>query len=154
MADLTITVTLSGGETLLSVDAAALVRQVGNKLALAAAQSVIDTATPNVPVDRGLLKSSGHAAPTSDGAVAQYDVPYAADVEKGTPPHDVALEELQGWAQRHGIPAALVRDAIAKRGTRAQPYFDPAVTVVRGQLPDMAADAVNELRTAFTGASQ
>lgn len=149
MGDVQITATMTGGERFCAADPRELVRGVGLRLALLAAQAVIDAATPNVPVDTGLLKSSGSAMPTGDGAIAQYDVPYAAGVEHGTPPHDVALEELAGWAQRHSIPAALVRNAIAQRGTRAQPYFDPAVTVMKGQLPEMIQAAAAELVAAL-----
>ena len=153
MGDLTISVTMTGGEGFLRADAAEIVRRIGNALALQAAQAVIDAATPNVPVDTGYLKSSGSASPTSDGAIAQYDAPYASAVEYGTPPHTPPLDALEGWAQRHGIPAFLVQRAIKERGTRAQPYFNPAVAVVNDQLPALAADAATELRAALLGGS-
>jgi len=151
MADLTLSATMTGGEAFMHADAAGLVRRIGQELAMRAAQAVIDTSRPNVPVDRGLLKSSGSATPTDDGAIAQYDVPYAADVEHGTDAHDVPVAELQGWAARHDIPAWLVHEAIAKNGTRAQPYFGPAVEVMKGEMPGMAAQAAADLRAALLG---
>ena len=151
MSAIQITAQLTGGETFLAADGAALVRSAGQKLALQLAQAVIDRATPDAPVDTGKLAGSGMATPTSDGAVAAFTAPYASDVEHGTPPHDVSIAELVGWAGRHDMRPGAVRNAIAKRGTKAQPYFAPAVQDVMGLAPQMAADAANDLRTALMG---
>lgn len=42
---------------------------------------------------------------------------YAIFVERGTKPHFPPIAALQGWADRHGIPAFLVARKIARDGT-------------------------------------
>lgn len=51
---------------------------------------------------------------------------YAMFVEKGTRPHWPPLNALAPWARRHGVPLFLAARAIARRGTRAQPFVGPA----------------------------
>lgn len=68
---------------------------------------------------------------------------YAMDVEKGTPPHVVPVAEIAPWAAKKGIPAWVVVRAIAKKGTKANPFFARAVSD--------AEDGVNtEMQKAIT----
>jgi HK97 gp10 family phage protein len=84
-------------------------------------------------------------------------VEYAKFVESGTRPHWVPRAEWQPggsiyrWAIKHGIPPYLVARAIARKGTRAQPfvqktfeatkegaekYFDEALKRITASLGD------------------
>lgn len=53
---------------------------------------------------------------------------YAAFVEQGTRPHWPPPEPLERWASQRGIPVFLVQRAIARKGTKAQPFMEPAFT--------------------------
>lgn len=48
--------------------------------------------------------------------------PYADDVEKGTPPHKIEIEEIRGWALFHGLNPYAVQKSIRRKGTKAHPY--------------------------------
>lgn len=50
---------------------------------------------------------------------------YAAAIEYGTSPHFPPIKAIQGWADRHGIPAWAVALKIAREGTKARPYIQP-----------------------------
>lgn len=52
---------------------------------------------------------------------------YAADVQYGTAPHFVSAQELLPWAQKKGVNAWAVAKSIAKKGTKANPFFTRAV---------------------------
>lgn len=51
---------------------------------------------------------------------------YAAAVEYGSRPHWPPIQALEGWAQRHGIPAFLVARKIAREGTKERPFWQPS----------------------------
>lgn len=55
------------------------------------------------------------------------EVPYAAAVEYGTRPHYVSPEQLAPWAQSKGLNPYAVSKSIAKKGTKANPFFQRAV---------------------------
>lgn len=91
-------------------------------------------AKEKAPVDRGRLRNSiSHRIDEQQvRAVVFAGVNYAADVEFGMRPHWPPVGALQPWARRHGFPAGpagdfLVRRAIARRGTKAQPFMKPAL---------------------------
>ena len=101
------------------------------------------------PVDTGRLRASITSDLKPTRALVKAAVFYAAHVEFGTRPHWPPIAALQPWARRHGFPAGrlgafLVARAIAKRGTRAQPFMRPALeralTPIRGFLRELAAD--------------
>lgn len=50
---------------------------------------------------------------------------YAAVQEYGSKPHWPPISALEGWAQRHGIPAFLVARKIATEGTKPRPFWQP-----------------------------
>lgn len=50
---------------------------------------------------------------------------YAAPLEYGSKPHWPPISALEGWAQRHGIPAFLVARKIAMEGTKPRPFWQP-----------------------------
>lgn len=53
--------------------------------------------------------------------------PYAAAVNYGTAPHHVSPAQLAPWAAKKGLNPFAVAKSIAKKGTRANPFFDKAV---------------------------
>ena len=55
-------------------------------------------------------------------------LPYADDVEKGTPPHKVEIEEIQGWALFRGLSPYAVQKSIRRKGTKAHPFEDETAT--------------------------
>ena len=53
---------------------------------------------------------------------------YGLFVERGRRPGRYPpMAAIAGWARRHGIPPFLVARAIARRGTRAQPFVAPSL---------------------------
>ena len=55
-------------------------------------------------------------------------VGYGIVVERGRRPGKYPpIAAIQGWARRHGIPPFLLARAIARRGTRPQPFVGPSL---------------------------
>lgn len=83
------------------------------------------------PRDTGQLAGSIHHTITGSGAALTGRVgPQAKHgiyVEKGTRPHFPPIDAVRGWARRKGINPFLVARAIARRGTRAQPFVAPSL---------------------------
>ena len=52
---------------------------------------------------------------------------YAAPVEKGSRPHFPPLAAITPWAEAHGIPPFALALSIARRGTKAHPFLEPAL---------------------------
>lgn len=53
---------------------------------------------------------------------------YGVDVEYGTDPHRPPHEPIERWARKKGLPKGVswaIVNSIAKKGTRAQPFFQP-----------------------------
>jgi HK97 gp10 family phage protein len=100
---------------------------------LEASGSVVErSAKTKAPVDTGRLKNSIISTVQGLRAVVVAGVKYAPFVEFGTRPHWPPLSAMQPWARRHGFPAGragafLVARAIAQRGTKAQPFMEPAL---------------------------
>lgn len=89
------------------------------------------------PVDTGRLKNSININPKSSG-FSNYTiadgVKYGVDVEYGTTPRYVDIDDLKGWAKRklgdEGLAGA-VQNKIAEKGQNAQPFFRPAISEVK-----------------------
>ncbi len=113
-------------------------------------------AKEKAPVDRGRLRSSIRSftrqVPQPRGIV-RAGVPYAPYVEFGTRPHWPPLSAMQPWARRHGFPAGrvgafLVARAIARHGTKPQPYMEPALKESEDDINkflDMASEEIEQL---------
>lgn len=75
--------------------------------------------------------------------------PYASAVEYGTGPHPVSVEEIGPWAISKGLNPYAVAKSISKKGTRANPFFQRALTnseerantIIKGTIDNI----VNEL---------
>lgn len=92
---------------------------------------VTGSAKKNAPVDRNLLRASITPGIRQSGlagivGVVGSNVAYAPAMESGTKPHVVPLDELKGWAKRHGISAWLVQRSIATKGTKPRRYLQKA----------------------------
>lgn len=53
--------------------------------------------------------------------------PYAVAVHEGTTPHYVSPSALMAWAKKKGLNPFAVSKSIAKKGTKANPFFQRAV---------------------------
>lgn len=60
-------------------------------------------------------------------------------VEFGTRPHWPPIAAITPWANRHGIAPFLVARAISRRGTKAQPFVEPAWTRQRSRVEALFA---------------
>lgn len=92
-----------------------------------------------VPVDTGQLQQSGQPPQERQDGVVEwgYVADYAADVERGTPPHLAPFDAIRGWARRViGSEAAAgpVWRSIAKHGTDPQPFVEPGADAMRAWL--------------------
>jgi HK97 gp10 family phage protein len=110
-------------------------------------------AKEKAPVDTGRLRQSIHWRTTRDiEAIIEPSVDYAAFVEFGTKPHWPPSGALDGWARRHGIsPAFLVARAIARRGTKPQPYMEPAARESQSDINGFVTDAAREIERMWGG---
>mgnify|MGYP001301469456 CR=1 FL=1 len=102
------------------------------------------------PVDTGHLRRS--ITHRVDGyTVGRFgtNTPYGPHVEYGTKAHWPPVEALGGWAKRKGIPPGAVAAAIAKRGTRAQPYMRPAVKDVEAAIPALSAMFMRDIEASM-----
>jgi len=81
------------------------------------------------------ISGSGNTLTGQVGPSARYGL----WVETGTRPHWPPRAPLEGWAHRHGIPVFLVQRAIARHGTRAQPFIGPALERTRGRITGIFA---------------
>lgn len=99
------------------------------------------------PVDTGRLRSSITHRVAELHALVVAPVFYAPHVEFGTRPHFPPPGALAVWARRHGFaspyPVAL---AIARRGTRAQPFMRPAAEATKKEIPGFVREAAAAIR--------
>jgi hypothetical protein len=93
----------------------------------------------HVPQDtRQLMGSINHQVAGSGlnitGTVGP-SLAYGAFVERGRRPGKYPpIAAISGWAKRHGISPFLVARAIARRGTRPQPFVAPSIQRNRGRI--------------------
>lgn len=76
---------------------------------------------------------------------------YGIYVEKGTKPHWVPRAALERWASQRGIPVFLVQRAIARKGTKAQPFMMPAFTNNQAFVKRQFTTAHKKILEAFHG---
>jgi len=96
-----------------------------------------ELATINCPVDTGRLRNSINLRPSTPGYTTYQladGTDYGVNLEFGTSPHFTSASNLKDWSRRvlsDEKAAYAVRNAIAKRGTEAQPFFRPALIQVK-----------------------
>jgi hypothetical protein len=98
------------------------------------------------PVDTGRMKRSLRFRWGPGGAEVSARKP-AAFVDYGTKPHWPPMKAIEGWAQRHGIPAFLVARKIAMKGTQSTKWFTGAVEDARKDLPRGMRRLVGQVET-------
>jgi HK97 gp10 family phage protein len=107
-------------------------------------------AREKAPVDTGRLRNSiGVESPNDRMRRVGPNVHYGEYVEMGTRPHWAPQGALAGWAGRHGMTDYQARRAIAMRGTRAQPYMQPAADNARGGIAQLVSVLAAEIESAF-----
>jgi phage gpG-like protein len=114
-----------------------------------AAMLVTNDAKQLVPVDTRRLRSSItpeiRAASMDVIGVVGTNVIYAADMEWGTKPHMPPVDELEGWARRHGKDAYVVARAISKRGLKGRRYLRRAFDKNESRIKQIIGDVVGEI---------
>lgn len=80
------------------------------------------------PVDQGFLRGPAMVTSFEDlkGTLSN-TAPYAVYVHEGTRPHFPPIDAITPWANRHGIPPFLLARSIARKGTKAQPFFRDSI---------------------------
>ncbi len=102
------------------------------------------------PVDTGRLRNSiGTEAPNTRTRSIGPNVEYAEYVEFGTRPHMPPVGALAGWAKRHGLNEEAVARGIAARGTKAQPYMQPAADATEVYIVTIVPILAAEIESAF-----
>ena len=104
------------------------------------------------PTAFGNLKDSMHAKMEKFKGTVAPTVNYAVFVHEGTKPHWVKKSEwadpsgaIYLWAQRKGINPFLVARAIARKGTKAQPWMRNAFEKNQPELKKYFEDVVDKL---------
>ena len=72
------------------------------------------------------------------------NAPYAADVEYGTLPHHVSGTALIPWANKKGLNPWAVAHSIARKGTKANPFFHRAIESAAPHIQDDFKDAFDD----------
>lgn len=129
-----------------------LPRQILGVLVAKYALKIQGTARRGVKVDQGITRASIFAHMFSRGLSASIgsDQKTALWIEKGTRPHFPPPDALIPWCRRHGMePGAewAVARAIAKRGTKPNPFLEPAFLE---HAPDFVAEANKTLADGLT----
>ena len=104
----------------------------------------------HAPVDTGRLRNSiGTESPNNRTRSIGPSVKYGEFVEKGTRAHYPPLSSLEGWAARHGMSARALQLSIGRKGTKAQPYMQPAADDLEGRIPQLVSVLAAEIESAF-----
>lgn len=102
-----------------------------------AGAGIIKEEIQQAPHDSGRLQQSIKMEYSPIEITITPDVNYAKWVVKGTDPHTPPLGALEAWSRRHGIPAIMVQRAIAKRGTKANPFVQRTKDAVKDWVNDL-----------------
>lgn len=102
-------------------------QQVYNKAIKKSVFALTGSAKIHTPIDLGFLRNSMRETFQSLVGTLDNTAPYAIYVHEGTAPHFPPLEAITPWANRHGIPPFAVALSIARKGTKANPFFDLAI---------------------------
>lgn len=93
-----------------------------------------ELAVNNVPVDTGLLKSRINLLPAVPGHISYTltaGTDYAVDVEFGTSPRTITAVNKKALKFKMGGKEIIVK-SVQHPGTEAQPFFRPALDIVKG----------------------
>lgn len=78
------------------------------------------------------------------------DTNYAVFVHEGTRPHFPPFYAIDPWARRHGIPTFLVQRAIARKGTKANPFMKDAKESANRDVSRIFNNAINNITSRLT----
>lgn len=139
MASRDIKVTISDAELRKALSDPELVAGPVRDFLLKSALTVEARAKETAPVDTGRFRASIKHQVEHTQAIVGSNVEYAPFIEFGSRPHWPPRGALQPWARRHGFPPGLegdflVRQTIARRGTRARHVFQRALDHSRGTI--------------------
>lgn len=73
------------------------------------------------------------------------NAPYAMAVHDGTRPHFVSGESLGPWAKKKGLNPYAVAKSIAKKGTKANPFFKRAIEGTEAQINKLFDSALEAI---------
>ena len=104
----------------------------------------------NAAVDTGRLRNSiGTESPSMRTRRIGPNVEYGEYVEFGTRPHWPPPGALGGWAQRHGMSDYQARRSVGMKGTRAQPFMQPAADSAQTALVPLVSALAAEIESAY-----
>jgi phage gpG-like protein len=130
------------------MDYPAAFRRINARFLEAAGTFVEGEAKARAPRDRSLLINSLNYRTTRDQAIVGTAAEYAPHVEYGTRPHFPPIKAIREWAGRvlgdEGAAFPVAR-AIAKKGTKAQPFLRPALDENRKRLVKMYHDTIRKV---------
>ena len=97
------------------------------------------------PVDRGRLRSSFKQEIVGLRGKLEVGAKYGIFVEKGTRPHTPPFKAIERWARRKGLPAGAVWMSIRMKGTKAHPFFEPAIKESREMISKFFREAFSKI---------
>lgn len=95
------------------------------------------------PVDTGRLRNSityMHIGVLAYSVATNVD--YALPVHEGSKAHVMPGGAIDGWATRHGMDASAVRWAIARKGTKPNPFFKTGAKAATSDINSYFAAAL------------
>lgn len=101
------------------------------------------------PVNTGNLRDNWSVNMGRFRGSLRSNAPYSSAIEYGTRPHFVSAEKLRPWAVKRGLNPWAVSKSIAKKGTKANPFFKrtlaDAEEGVVGEIKKAISDTLKEL---------
>jgi len=97
-----------------------------------------------------LVNAIRYVQPTMVSGKLTAETQYAIYVHEGTKPHFPPLSAVEPWAKRHGVPALVVARAIARKGTKANPFFDEAKKSSAQSLDSIFKNAIDKIINQLT----
>ena len=79
---------------------------------------------------------------------------YGEAVEEGTGPHRPPHAAIERWAKKKGLPKGVsyaIVNTIAKRGTKAQPFFKPGWEMSQDYIEEQFAKVTDRLVSVLSG---
>lgn len=107
-------------------------------------------ARKKAPVDTGQGRNSiGVESPTPRSRRIGPSAKHMEYVEFGTRPHWPPPGSMAGWAKRHGMTDYQARRSVAMKGTKAQPFMQPAADEAERALPPLVSVLAAEIESAY-----
>jgi HK97 gp10 family phage protein len=121
---------------------------VGRELSTATKESgkeILRQEVKEAPHDTGNLQRSIQMQFSPIRVKVWPNAKYAKDVHQGTDPHVIPISDLEGWARRHGTNAYAVQKAIAKRGTKANPFVRRTIEKITEPVNRLFQEALSRI---------